>query len=175
MDIFIEYELFGYLALIFNLTSFLQKETKNTLIFLTISSTLFIINMFVLELPLVSIYIVCIGLFLTIISLIFINYHKFKNFLIKISPLFMLAVIYLYGFDYLGFFSGLGFLFATIAKLQEDIFSMKIYLLLSTVTWLFIMIYLGYVSFIVFYTAGTFVLLYEIKKLYFSNRSCKIY
>ena len=82
----------------------------------------------------------------------------------------MLIVIYLYGFTFFGFIAGLGFLFATIGKLQKEILQMKIFLFLSTITWLFFMINFGFISFIIFYSVGTIVLIWEIKKLLSKER-----
>lgn len=76
----------------------------------------------------------------------------------------MLYVIYLYGFNFVGIMSGLGFFLATVAKLQSDILPMKYYLLASTITWLILMTYLAHHSFIVFYAQGVIVLLYSIQK-----------
>ena len=85
-QVFFQYELFGYIAIIFNLTALFQKSTKRTLIFLLIASISFLLNMLVLDLPKVSIFIAFLGLCITIISLILYNHQNIKEICIKISP-----------------------------------------------------------------------------------------
>jgi hypothetical protein len=162
IELIIKYEVFGYMALIFNLLSYLKKEKKEILIYLIISSSLFILNMVVLKLPIESILIVTIGLFVTVFSLLFIENEKIKKRLIKASPLVSVLIIYLYDFSTIGIISGVGFLFATIAKLQNKVLFMKIFFLLSTLVWLGIMIFMGCTSFIVFYICGAVIISFSI-------------
>jgi len=183
MEFIIEYEVFGYLALISNILAAFQKSIRSMLNIYIISGIFFLSNIYILSLDIITLYIASLGFLLSLISRILINKKRVKNILLKLSPLVMLLIVYIAGMNMIGYISGIGFFLATIAKLQDKLINMRIFFILSGLSWMQVMIILECNSLIIYYVVFCLVLGYKVlfsrgegilKKFFFQYRKNSI-
>jgi len=183
MEFIIEYEIFGYLALISNVWAAFQKSIRSMLNIYIISGVLFLSNIYILSLDIITLYIASLGFSLTLISRMLINEKRIKNILLKLSPLVMLLIVYIAGMNIIGYISGVGFFLATMAKLQDKLLNMRILFILSGLTWMQVMIILECNSLIIYYVVFCLILGYKVifsrgegvlKKFFFQDRENSI-
>jgi hypothetical protein len=158
------YEFFGYLSVCLNIASLMQKDIKKMLNFYILTGASYAFYIYIAKMDLSVLYVSYIGLFLSISSRILVDYPREKRILLQLSPLFSFFVLYLLGLDKISILTSIGFLLSTFAKLQNSLFLMRVFFIISFSVWLVIMIILNCPSFILLYLISILILLYQIIK-----------
>ena len=159
-----EYEIFAYLAFLTNILGTFQSSTRKMLDFYIATGVFFILNIYIVKLDEVVLYVTLIGFSISVISRILIDQLELKKKLILMSPLVMIIVIYFKGMNFIGMLTAVGFLFATVAKLQNSLLFMRIFFMLSAIVWLVLMAILGSYPLVFFYASHISLLSYQIIK-----------
>ena len=165
MSLITNYEFFGFIGIIFNLLGFAQTDLKKSLVLNIIAISLFVLNMYFIGVSHGAVLVAVLGLSLSITSLALLNYPAIKDFIIKLSPLIMVCILVLLGFNIQNLIAAFGFLFSTLAKMQKDILWMKFIYILSCLVWLSLGIYIGSPSMILSDIVGFIALIYSIRKI----------
>lgn len=153
----------GYIALTFNILSFLSKKTRQALKLNIVATSTYALNVFIMSYHTAAL-IGFLGTIITIFALF--NDHKLKNIFIKMSPIIALfIIIYINDYSLGTLFPIIGFSLATIAKMQEDILKMKYWFIGSALCWLSLGLYIGDSSVFLYDIFGLLSLLYIIHKI----------
>ncbi len=163
----------GYTSVIFHIWSFLSNNRKKILLIGSLSIFLYIVHIYFKDSSTATVLIASFGLSTSLLGLLLSSKNRKK--LIKIIPVISVIIFILSGMEIMGFFAAVGTLFASYAKLIDDVLTIKITYLFSAISWLITGILLNSTPAILFDVAGIIALLISInllkskqKKLLFS-------
>jgi hypothetical protein len=160
----------GYSAVIINLIAFLQHDRDKFLKLSIIGLTLYAINIGYAG-GVTGMIITIVGIIISILSLSLKKEHR--AFLIKLTPILGFVVFYLSERTMIDLLPAIGVTLASIAKLQENIMTMKTIQLFASFNWLYFGYLLSSLPSMLFDLCGLLALaisIYQIKFKILNNK-----